>query len=102
MQPVTSYGPIEIWNSMGTVGHLVLVFLLLMSVYSMAIMFDRWVLFRKARRQSLEFVRAARRMLSESRLEEVVSEAGRHPANAASNQSAANRQVVDRPCIHRP
>jgi biopolymer transport protein ExbB/biopolymer transport protein TolQ len=74
-----TYGPIEIWQSMGTVGHLVLIFLLLMSVYSTAVMIDRLLLFRKARRQSHEFVRVTRPLLAEGRLDEVVAEARKHP-----------------------
>jgi biopolymer transport protein ExbB/biopolymer transport protein TolQ len=79
MHPTIHYGPIEIWQSMGTVGHLVLVFLLLMSVYSTAIMIDRLRLFRRAHRQSLDFVRVTRRLLAEGRLDAVVAEARKQP-----------------------
>ncbi|MCK4413409.1 MAG: MotA/TolQ/ExbB proton channel family protein [Candidatus Eisenbacteria sp.] len=64
---------------MGTVGHLVLIILLLMSVYATGIMFDRWLLLRKAHRQSLEFVRVARRLLAEGKLTDLVEEAAKHP-----------------------
>ena len=71
----TSYGPIEIWHSMGVVGHLVLTFLLLMSLYSVGIMIDRWWLFRKAQKQSLQFVLAARDLMAQANLDAVVEEA---------------------------
>ncbi|MCK4304375.1 MAG: MotA/TolQ/ExbB proton channel family protein [Candidatus Eisenbacteria sp.] len=79
MHPATAYGPIEIWHSMGTVGHLVLIFLLVMSVYSTGIMIDRWLLLRKAHKQSLDFVRVTQRLLAENKLDEVVEEARKHP-----------------------
>ena len=40
MHPASSFGPIEIWHSMGTIGQLVLISLFLMSVYSTGIMID--------------------------------------------------------------
>jgi biopolymer transport protein ExbB len=79
MQPTTHYGPIEIWNTMGMVGHLVLIFLLLMSIYSTGIMVDRWLLFRKARRQSLEFIRGSQSLLAEGRIDDVAAEARKYP-----------------------
>ncbi len=65
MQPQTTYGPVEIWNSMGPVGHGVLIALFIMSFYSIGVMIDRWLLFRKAQKQSLKFVWATRRLLAE-------------------------------------
>jgi biopolymer transport protein ExbB len=95
MQPAATYGPIEIWRSMGIVGHLVLIFLLLMSVCSTGIMIDRWLLFRKARRQSIEFIRATRHLLVEGHLDDVVAEAGKHPqSHLARIYAAAIRDVT--------
>ena len=79
MQPTIHYGPVEIWNTMGTVGHLVLIFLLLMSIYSTGIMIDRWLLLRKARRQSLDFIRETRDLLAEGRIDDVATEARKYP-----------------------
>jgi biopolymer transport protein ExbB/TolQ len=78
MQPIT-YGPIEIWKSMGGVGHGVLIFLFLMSLYSIGIMIDRWLLFRKAQKQSLQFVTATKPLLADARLDDVVEEAKKYP-----------------------
>ena len=79
MQETVTYGPLEIWHSMGLVGHLVLTFLLLMSIYSIAVMIDRWILFRKARNQSLLFVMAARKLLGDAQIDGVVEEARKYP-----------------------
>ncbi len=95
MEPATHYGPIEIWQTMGTVGHLVLIFLGLMSVYSTGIMIDRWLQFRRAHRQSREFVHRARGLLDEGRLDQVVAEAERHPhSHLARIYAAAIRDVA--------
>lgn len=89
MQPAIHFGPIEIWQSMGLVGHLVLGFLLLMSVYSTGIMLDRWLLFRKAQKQSRAFVQVIQRMLSEHNLEDVVAEAQKYPQSHLARIYAA-------------
>lgn len=77
MPSTMTFGPIEIWHSMGTVGHLVLISLFLMSAYSAGIMIDRWLQLRRSHRQSLDFVRRARPLLAEYRLAEVAAEAAR-------------------------
>jgi biopolymer transport protein ExbB/biopolymer transport protein TolQ len=74
MQPQMTYGPVEIWNSMGSVGHGVLIVLLLMSFYSIGVMIDRWLLFRKAQQQSLKFVWGTRKLLAEGKLDDVLEE----------------------------
>jgi biopolymer transport protein ExbB/TolQ len=66
MPTTMHYGPVEIWNSMGVIGHLVLTFLLLMSIYSIAVMLNRYLLFEKAQKESRSFVREARAMLKDS------------------------------------
>jgi biopolymer transport protein ExbB len=78
MQATTHYGPVEIWNSMGPVGHLVLTFLLLMSIYSIAVMLNRYLLFDKARKQSLAFVLEAREPLKDGNLDAVTEAAKRY------------------------
>lgn len=65
----TGAGPIEIWQSMGLVGKLVLVSLLLMSIYSITVMIERFTLYRKARSHSLRFVRQTRDALDRNDLE---------------------------------
>jgi biopolymer transport protein ExbB len=79
MPELTSYGPVEIWRSMGIVGHCVLVALLLMSIYSIAVMIDRFRLFGKARTQSLGFVTQAKPPLEAGRLDSIVDMAKKHP-----------------------
>ena len=86
---VAPNGPLQIWLSMGTVGHCVLTFLVLMSMYSIAIMIDRYVLFHKARRQSLQFVEAVRAPLAGAHLEAVPQEAKKYPKSHLARVYAA-------------
>jgi biopolymer transport protein ExbB/biopolymer transport protein TolQ len=73
------FGPLDIWRSMGIVGQLVLIFLLLMSIYSIWVMVDRYLFFAKARKQSLQFIVNARGALGERNLDAVLAEASKHP-----------------------
>jgi len=79
MQPQTTYGPVEIWNSMGGVGHAVLLILLVMSFFSIAIMIDRWLLFRRAQRESVKFVWESRKLLADGKLDTVLDETKKFP-----------------------
>ncbi len=90
MQSTAVFGPIEIWKSMGIVGHLVLIFLFLMSAFSVGVMIDRWLVFRKAHRQSFAFIGAVRELLAESRFHDVIQEARKYPrSHVARIYSAA-------------
>jgi biopolymer transport protein ExbB len=51
-----SFNLFEMWHSMGLVARMVVIFLLIMSVYSLWVMIDRWMVFSKAKRYSLAFV----------------------------------------------
>lgn len=94
MHPAITYGPAEIWQSMGTVGHLVLICLLLMSVLSSGIMIDRWRQFRKAHRQTQAFIGQARAGLVEGDLDRVMAEAHRLPhSHVARIYAAAIRDI---------
>ncbi len=75
---VIQTGPMEIWNSMGIVGQLVLVFLLLMSVCSIAVMVDRFLEYRRARAQSRAFIGKAQDSLKERDLDGVLAIAKQH------------------------
>jgi biopolymer transport protein ExbB/biopolymer transport protein TolQ len=85
----TSFGPVEIWRSMGTVGHTVLIFLLLMSIYSIGVMIERYVLLNKARKQSLRFVEAAKSLLPKGDVEHLLQETQKFPKSHLARVYAA-------------
>src|SRR5207249_1490255 len=66
-----------------------LIFLLGMSVYSIAVMVDRYLLFRKAREQSLRFVMAVREQLAQGNLEAVAEQAKAFPKSHLARIYAA-------------
>ncbi|MBP6875533.1 MAG: MotA/TolQ/ExbB proton channel family protein [Candidatus Eisenbacteria bacterium] len=87
--PPTGYEPVEVWNSMGTVGHLVLIFLLLMSIYSTGTILERWLAFHRAHRQSRAFRKTASSLVADDRFAELLAEAERHPRSPIARIYAA-------------
>ena len=55
-----SFNPIDMWHHMGWLDKGVVSLLLLMSIYSLWVMIDRFAVFSKAKRHSLNFVLALR------------------------------------------
>ena len=53
-------------------GWAVLLFLVLLSVYSLAVMFEKWRSYRAARKESLQFLPAFVRCLKDSRIQEAI------------------------------
>src|SRR5215217_3794099 len=56
--------PAALWNSMGFVGKTVAVVMLLMSVYSLWVMVERFIVFQKAKSQSLKLLGALSNLLT--------------------------------------
>jgi len=59
-----SFSPVELWSNMGVLARIVLILLLIMSIYSLWVMIDRFMVFSKAKRYSLAFVLALRDRLA--------------------------------------
>ncbi|HEX9638992.1 MAG TPA: MotA/TolQ/ExbB proton channel family protein [Acidobacteriota bacterium] len=64
---------------MGWIAKGVAIVLAFMSVYSIAVMIDRYLLFSKARKQSLRFVEAAKGLLAKGKLDETLKESKKYP-----------------------
>ena len=88
-----SFGPMDIWRSMGTVGHSVLIFLLAMSIYSIWVMIDRIMLFRRVRNQTLGFIEAAKKLLPGGDIDALFELTKKHPKSHLSRVYAA--AIVD-------
>ena len=93
MEGTATFGPVEIWRSMGSIGHGVLIFLLLMSVYSIGVMVERYVLFAKARKQTLRFVEVAKTLLPKGDVHALLEETKRYPKSHLAHIYAA--AIVD-------
>jgi biopolymer transport protein ExbB/biopolymer transport protein TolQ len=89
----TSFGPMDIWRTMGTMGHAVLIFLLLMSVYSYFVMIERYIALRTARKQSMAFVQAAKKIMPQGDMDMLFDEVKKYPRSHLARVYAA--AIVD-------
>jgi biopolymer transport protein ExbB/TolQ len=67
-----NWSPHKLWEEMSAVGLAVIFILLLMSIYSMAVMFERFLTFKSAARQSRDFVPKVADMLKTAHLNEAL------------------------------
>src|SRR5689334_3854057 len=58
--------PAALWNSMGFVGKAVVILMVLMSIYSLWVMVERFVVFQKAKNQSLKLLGALSNLLTKA------------------------------------
>ncbi len=63
-----SFDPFEMWNNMGFLARLVVVFLGIMSIYSIWVMIDRFIIFSRAKRYSVVFITALKDVLQKKDL----------------------------------
>ena len=68
----------EMWEQMGTLARGVVVVLLLMSIWSIGVMVERYLAYRAARRQSLDFATAVAEALQAGNIQEAIDLAGEH------------------------
>src|SRR5262245_65338147 len=67
------FTPMGVWRSMGWVARVVLVILLIMSIWSIAIMVERYLTFGAARNQSREFAPKVATSLHGRKIDEPIS-----------------------------
>ena len=58
--------PAALWNSMGFVGKAVVILMVLMSIYSLWVMVERFIVFQKAKNQSLKLLGALSNLLTKA------------------------------------
>lgn len=58
--------PAGLWNSMGFIGKSVAILMLLMSIYSLWVMVERYIVFNRAKKQSLKLLGSLSNMLTKS------------------------------------
>jgi biopolymer transport protein ExbB/biopolymer transport protein TolQ len=69
---------VSLWQKMGWVARLVVILLALMAVYSLGIALERWIIFLRARRQSLAYALELDKHLSSAELEQAAAAAKKH------------------------
>ncbi|MDX2030782.1 MAG: MotA/TolQ/ExbB proton channel family protein [Blastocatellia bacterium] len=67
------FSPMGVWRSMGVVARIVLIILLVMSIWSIAIMVERYLTFSAARNQSREFAPKVAASLKNQKIDEAIS-----------------------------
>ena len=72
-----SFSPLGLWTSMGWLARSVAVILFVESIWSLAVMIDRYLYFSSARKQSREFAPKVAGALKDSKLEEAIKIADR-------------------------
>jgi biopolymer transport protein ExbB/TolQ len=72
------FSPIDLWNHMGYLAKGVVFVLFVMSIWSLAVIIDRWLYFSAARKQSREFAPRVAGALKEGKLDEAVKVADRN------------------------
>jgi biopolymer transport protein ExbB/TolQ len=77
-EPAVGFGPVELWNNMGIPVKCIAATLFVESIWSLAVMIDRYLYFRAARKQSREFAPKVAGALKDSKLEEAIKIADRN------------------------
>ena len=76
--PTVGFSPLELWGNMGWLARGVVIVLFIMSIWSLAVIIDRWLYFSAARKQSREFAPRVAGALREHKLEEAIKVADRN------------------------
>jgi biopolymer transport protein ExbB/TolQ len=87
-----SFSPMSVWENMTLINKGVVVILILLSVWSLYVCVERWLLFRKARKQSLEFARLATDHLKHDRPQAAIDAAQKYPQSHLARVVAAGLQ----------
>jgi biopolymer transport protein ExbB/TolQ len=76
--PTVGFSPIELAHNMGPVALAVVGVLFIMSIWSLAVIIDRWLYFAAARKQSRDFAPRVAGALRENKLDEAIKVADRN------------------------
>ncbi len=86
------HGVLDIWMQMGWLAKLVATFLLGMSVFSLGVFIERMLLFRAAKKQSIDYLPVATKALREGKYREAAEAAKRYPKSHLAKVLAAGLQ----------
>ncbi len=76
--PTVGFSPTDLWNNMGWLARGVVFVLFIMSIWSLAVIIDRYLYFAAARKQSREFAPRVAGALRENKLDEAIKVADRN------------------------
>ena len=75
------FGPAHLWESMGSIAKVVVITLIICSVYSLYVTIERWLFFRKAKKQSLDFAKQATAALAKDNVQGAIDLAKKYTAS---------------------
>lgn len=81
-----------IWQNMSWINQGVVIILVLLSIWTLYVSVERWLLFRKARKQSLEFARLAADHLKHDRPQAAIDAANKYPQSHLARVVSAGLQ----------
>jgi biopolymer transport protein ExbB/biopolymer transport protein TolQ len=68
-------GPLHLWEQMGPIAKGVVIALILLSIWSLYVTIERVIVFRKARKQSLQFAKQVTQLLAQDRISDAIDSA---------------------------
>ncbi len=76
--PTVGFAPMDLWGNMGWLARGVVIVLFIMSIWSLAVIIDRYLYFAAARKQSRDFAPRVAGALRENKLDEAIKVADRN------------------------
>jgi len=89
----SGFSIVGIWESMSLVNKGVVIVLFLLSIWSVYVCVERWLLFRKARKQSLEFARLMTDHIKHDRPQAAIDASMKYPQSHLARVVAAGLQA---------
>ena len=97
-EQTVSFSPLGLWQHMGWLAKAVAILLFIESIWSLAVMIDRYLYFSAARKQSREFAPKVAGALKDSKLEEAIKIADRNKKSHLAEVVTAGLQEFRASC----
>ena len=92
MEGTMDFSPMGLWNAMTPIAKGVVIVLIILSVWSLYLSVERWLVFRKAHKQSLAFAKLAAEHLKHDRPQAVIDAASKYPGSHLARVVSAGLQ----------
>lgn len=83
------FGPVHLWEQMTPIAKGVVVALIILSVYSLYVTIERWIVYRKAHKQSVDYIKQVGPKLAKDQLQEAVDSAAKYKHSHLARVSRA-------------
>ena len=86
------FGLVEMWHSMGIPAKMVALFLFIMSIWSIAVMFEKFLMYRNAVKQSVEFLPKITQFMRKGDLQGAIDASKKYPKSHLAKVVSAGLQ----------